>query len=176
MDKKRIGTLEVSALSLGCMGMTGFYGNTDREQCIQTIQTAFEQGISFFDTADNYGFGENESLVGAAIAPFREKVSIATKVGVVRSRETPNIVSINGAPEYIKKQCAISLKRLGVSTIDLYYLHHIDPNTPIEETIHAMAQLVAEGMVRHLGLGELSAENIRRANKVHPITAIQAEY
>ncbi|MBX9922858.1 MAG: aldo/keto reductase [Rhabdochlamydiaceae bacterium] len=176
MDKKRIGTLEVSALSLGCMGMTGFYGNADREQCTQTIQTAFEQGISFFDTADNYGFGENESLLGSAIAPFRGKVSIATKVGVVRNRETPNIVSINGMPEYIKKQCAISLKRLGVSTIDLYYLHHIDPNTPIEETVHAMAQLVAEGMVRHIGLGELSAENIRRAHKVHPITAIQAEY
>jgi len=156
--------------------MTGFYGNADREQCIQTIQTAFEQGISFFDTADNYGFGENESLLGAAIAPFRGKASIATKVGVVRNRETPNIVSINGTPEYIKKQCAISLKRLGISTIDLYYLHHIDPNTPIEETIHAMAQLVAKGMVRHIGLGELSAENIRRAHKVHPITAIQAEY
>ena len=176
MDKKRIGTLEVSALSLGCMGMTGFYGNADRERCIQTIQTAFEQGISFFDTADNYGFGENESLLGSAIAPFRKKVSIATKVGVVRNRETPNVVSINGTPEYIKKQCAISLKRLGISTIDLYYLHHIDPNTPIEETIHAMAQLVAEGIVRHIGLGELSAENIRRAHKVHPITAIQAEY
>ena len=176
MDKKRIGTLEVSALSLGCMGMTGFYGNADREQCIQTIQTAFEQGISFFDTADNYGFGENESLLGSAIAPFRGKVSIATKVGVVRNRETPNIVSINGTPEYIKKQCTISLKRLGISTIDLYYLHHIDPNTPIEETVHAMAQLVAEGMVRHIGLGELSAENIRRAHKVHPITVIQAEY
>ena len=176
MDKKRIGTLEVSALSLGCMGMTGFYGNADRERCIQTIQTAFEQGISFFDTADNYGFGENESLLGSAIAPFREKVSIATKVGVVRNRETPNVVSINGTPEYIKKQCTVSLKRLGVSTIDLYYLHHLDPNTPIEETIHAMAQLVAEGMVRHIGLGELSAANIRRAHTVHPITAIQAEY
>ncbi len=176
MDKKKLGTLEVSSLGLGCMGMTGFYGHADREKCIQTIQTAFEHGISFFDTADNYGFGSNEELVGSAVAPFRNKVSIATKVGVVRSRETPNIVSINGTAEYIKRQCAVSLKRLGVSTIDLYYLHHVDPNTPIEETIHAMAQLVAEGKVRHLGLGEISIKNIRAAHKVHPITAIQAEY
>lgn len=156
--------------------MTGFYGRVDRGQCLQTIQMAFEKGITFFDTADNYGFGENEVLVGAAVASFRENVSICTKVGVVRKRETPGIVTINGTPKYIKEQCAVSLKRLGVSTIDLYYLHHIDFNTPIEETIHAMAQLVAEGKVRYLGLGEMSAENIARAHKIHPITAVQAEY
>lgn len=176
MGKKRLGSLEVSNLALGCMGMTGFYGHVNREQCIQTIQRAFELGISLFDTADNYGFGANEELVGSAIAPFRDKVSIATKVGVVRSKEAPNRVSINGTAEYIKQQCTVSLKRLGVSVIDLYYLHHVDPNTPIEETIHAMTQLVAEGKVRHLGLGEISAENIRRAHKIHPITAVQAEY
>ena len=105
MDKKKVGELEVSALGLGCMGMTGFYGNAVKEQCIQTIQIAFEHGISFFDTADNYGFGDNEALVGAAVAPFRNKISIATKVGVVRNRKTPNIISINGTPEYIKQQC-----------------------------------------------------------------------
>lgn len=176
MDKKRLGTLEVSALGLGCMGMTGFYGHADREQCVQTIQTAFEQGVSFFDTADNYGFGENEVLLGEATAPFRNKVSIATKVGVVRSKENPSAVSINGKPEYIKNQCAASLKRLRVSTIDLYYLHHLDPHTPIEETMHAMAELVAEGKVRHIGLGEIGTENIRRAHKIYPITAIQAEH
>jgi len=176
MGKKRLGTLEVSALGLGCMGMTGFYGNADRDQCIQAILVAFEQGISFFDTADSYGFGDNEALVGTAVAPFRDKVCIATKVGVVRNRKDPNIVSINGTPEYIRQQCIASLKRLEVSTIDLYYLHHVDPNTPIEESILAMSQLVLEGKVLHIGLGEMSAEHIRRAHSVHPVTAIQAEY
>lgn len=176
MNKKQLGSLEISALGLGCMGMSGFYGEVDREQCFQTIQAAFELGITFFDTADNYGFGDNEILVGAAIAPFRNKVSIATKVGVVRKRETPNIFSINGSPEYIKQQCTASLRRLGISTIDLYYLHHIDPKTPIEQSIHAMAELVAEGKILHIGLGEMPAEYIRRAHKIHPITAIQIEY
>jgi aryl-alcohol dehydrogenase-like predicted oxidoreductase len=176
MNKKRLGTLEISALGLGCMGMSGFYGKADREQCFQTIQAAFEQGITFFDTADNYGFGDNEILVGAAIAPFRNKISIATKVGVVRKKETPNAFSINGSPEYIKQQCTASLKRLGLATIDLYYLHHIDPNTPIEDSIHAMAELVAEGKVLHIGLGEMPIEQIRRAHKIYPITAIQTEY
>lgn len=176
MDKKRIGKLEVSALGLGCMGMTGFYGTADRAECKRVIQTAFEKGISHFDTADNYGFGDNEVLLGEAIAPFRNKISIATKVGVVRSKENPSAVSINGKPEYIKNQCLISLKRLGVSTIDLYYLHHLDLHTPIEETMHAMTELVREGKIRYIGLGEVGTENIRRAHKVHPITAIQAEY
>lgn len=176
MDKKRIGDLEVSSLGLGCMGMTGFYGTANRDECKRVIQTALEKGVSLFDTADNYGFGENEVLLGEAIAPFRSKISIATKVGVVRSKENPSSVSINGRPEYIKNQCLISLKRLGVSTIDLYYLHHLDPHTPIEETIHAMAELVKEGKIRHIGLGEVGTENIRRAHKIHPITAVQAEY
>jgi aryl-alcohol dehydrogenase-like predicted oxidoreductase len=176
MDKKRLGTLEVSPLGLGCMGMTGFYGHAERVQCIQAIQAAYEQGVTFFDTADNYGFGENEALVGAAVASFRDRVCIATKVGVVRSRENPNRVAIDGSPDYIKQGCANSLKRLGISTIDLYYLHHVDPHTPIEESIEAMAQLVSQGKVRHIGLGEVSAENIRRAHRVHPIAAVQAEY
>lgn len=176
MNKKKLGSIEVSGLGLGCMGMTGFYGPAEREECIRAIQLAYEQGVTFFDTADNYGFGENESLVGSAIAPFRNHVMVATKVGVVRNRETPGVFSINGTPEYIKKQCTVSLKRLGVETIDLYYLHHLDPKTPIEKTIQAMAELIVEGKVRHIGLGEMSADAIRRAHKIHPITAVQAEY
>jgi len=174
MDKKRIGkTLEVSAFGLGCMGMTGFYGATDRKECEKVIQTAFEEGITLFDTADNYGFRENEELLGRAVAPFRDQVTIATKVGVFRNKDT---ISINGKPEYIKQQCMASLRRLDVSTIDLYYLHHLDPNTPIEETMYAMKELVREGKVRYIGLGEVGTENICRAHKIHPITAIQAEY
>ncbi len=176
MDLKRFGTLEVSSLGLGCMGMTGFYGSVHAERCHQTIQTALENGITLIDTADNYGFGDNETLVGAAIAPFRKQVRIATKVGVVRTREAPQIVSINGTRQYIKQRCVTSLKRLGVPAIDLYYLHHVDLSTPIEETISAMAELVCEGLVRHIGLCEMSIPYIRRAHAVHPITAIQAEY
>jgi len=167
--------LRVSPLGLGCMGMTGFYGHTDRDQCIHTIQTAVEEGITFLDTADCYGFGENERLVGSVIAPFRSNVCIATKVGVVRTRDSSSF-SINGSPNYIKESCKNSLRRLGVSVIDVYYLHHIDPQTPIEESIEAMAQLVAEGLVRSIGLGEMGAQYIRRAHAVHPITAVQAEY
>lgn len=176
MKQKKIGNLEVSALGLGCMGMTGFYGTTDQEACIKIIQTAFEKGITFFDTADNYGCGENEVLLGKAIAPFRDQVSIATKVGVVRSQQNPNTISINGKPEYIKSQCLKSLNSLGISTIDLYYLHHLDPHTPIEETMVALVELVKEGKIRYIGLGEVGSENIRKAHKIHPITAIQAEY
>ncbi|MBI5273740.1 MAG: aldo/keto reductase [Chlamydiales bacterium] len=164
MDLKRFRTFEASGLGLGCMGMTGFYGDVNKQQCIQAIQTALENDVTFLDTADNYGVGDNESLIGAAIALSRKKVCIATKVGVVRKKENPHIVSINGTPQYIKQQCVNSLKRLRVPVIDLYYLHHVDPNTPIEETIHAMSELVSEGLVRHLGLA------------VHPITAVQAEY
>ena len=176
MKSKMLGALEVSPLGLGCMGMTGFYGQVDQKQCVQAIHTAIENGITFLDTADNYGFGANETLVGTAIAAHPNKVSIATKVGVVTNKETPHLVSINGKAEYIKQQCANSLKRLGVSVIDLYYLHHLDRNTPIEETMHAMGRLVSEGLVRHIGLGEMGAQYIRRAHAVHPITAVQAEY
>lgn len=177
MDLKKFRTLEVSGLGLGCMGMTGFYGQVNQKQCIQAIQTAIENGITLLDTADNYGFGDNEVLLGSAIAPFRKKIRIASKVGVVAKKENPRMaVSINGTPQYIKQQCETSLKRLGVSVIDLYYLHHVDPNTPIEETIHAMAELVADGLVRHIGLYEMGAQYIRRAQAVHPITVVQAEY
>lgn len=176
MEKRNLKPLEVSALGLGCMGMTGFYGHANKDQCIQVIRTAFENGITFLDTADSYGFGGNEELVGAAIAPFRDNVRIATKVGVVRNRDTPNIVSINGTPDYIRQQCTSSLKKLGIPIIDLYYLHHIDPNTPIEDTIQAMAQLVTEGKIRHIGLGEMRTDDIRRAHAVHPICAVQTEY
>lgn len=176
MHKKKLGSLEVSPLGLGCMGMTGFYGKVDRDQCMKTIQAAFDNGISFFDTADNYGFGENEALVGAAIAPFRDQVSIATKVGVQLNRETPSSFAINGTKDYIKTQCLVSLKRLGIPAIDLYYLHHVDPKTPIEESIQAMADLVAEGKVLRIGLFEASLDHIRRAHEIHPITAVQAEY
>lgn len=157
------------------MGMTGFYGQVDKDQCIQTIQAAFDNGITYFDTADNYGFGDNESLVGEALGPYRKNVCLATKVGVVRNRENRN-VSINGTPQYVKQQCVTSLKRLNTSVIDLYYVHHPDPNTPIEETIHAIAELVNEGLVRHIGLCEMGIDNIRRAHAVHPIAAVQAEY
>ena len=173
---KKFRTLEVSGLGLGCMGMTGFYGIVNKDQCIETIQTALENGVTFLDTADNYGFGDNETLVGAAIVAHREKVCIATKVGVVLKKETPNVVSINGTPQYVKRQCVNSLKRLGVPVIDLYYLHHVDPNTPIEETISAMGELVSEGLVRHIGLCEMGVQYIRRAHAVHPITVVQAEY
>lgn len=176
MNNKRLGTLEVFSLALGCMGMTGFYGKANREECKNTIALAFESGITFFDTADNYGFGENEILLGQAIAPFRNKISVATKVGVVQSRESPNGVALNGTKKYIKEACTASLKRLNVSSIDLYYLHHVDPKTPVEVSVEAMAELVYEGKVRHVGLGETGEENIRRAHQVYPITAIQAEY
>lgn len=176
MQVKKLNTFEVSSIGLGCMGMTGFYGYVDPKQCCQTIHTAIENGITLLDTADNYGFGTNETLVGAAIAKVRNKVFIATKVGVVCDKATPHKVSINGTSQYIKQQCLNSLKRLGISVIDLYYLHHIDPNTPIEETIHAMGELVSAGYIRHIGLCEMEAQYIRRAHAVHPIAAIQAEY
>jgi aryl-alcohol dehydrogenase-like predicted oxidoreductase len=176
MELKRFRSLEVSGLGLGCMGMSGFYGKSNQKQCLESIRTAIENGVTFLDTADSYGFGENETLVGTSIAPFREQVSIATKVGVVRKKESPHVFSLNGKPQYVKQQCINSLKRLGVPIIDLYYLHHVDPNTPIEETIHAMAALIAEGLVRHIGLYEMEPQYIRRAHAVHPITAVQAEY
>lgn len=168
--------VHTGTLSLGCMAMTGFYGKRDRKQCLQTIQTAFENGISLFDTADSYGFGENEILLGEAIKPFAREVRIATKIGVVRTKEHPERFSIKGTPQYVKQQCYKSLKCLGVSVIDLYYLHHVDPHTPIEETLGAMSKLVSEGLVRHVGVYEMSVNDIRRAHAVHPLKAVQAEY
>lgn len=176
LPKRKLGQLEVSALSLGCMGMSEFYGPADQGRCIQTIHEAYAKGITFFDTADMYGSGENEKLVGKAIKPFRNKVMLATKFGIVRKADDPHFREINGKPAYIKQQCETSLKRLGVERIDLYYQHRLDPNTPIEETVGAMAELVKEGKIAHIGLSEADVDTIRRASSVYPITALQTEY
>ena len=177
METRTLGTqgLEVSALGLGCMGMSEFYGRTDESEAIATIRRALELGVTFLDTADMYGWGANERLVGKAIEGRREDVVLATKFGNVRG---PNgeYLGIDGSPAYVRSACEASLERLGVETIDLYYQHRVDLQTPIEETVGAMAELVQEGKVRHLGLSEAAPDTIRRAHAVHPITALQTEY
>ena len=177
METRILGTqgLEVSALGLGCMGMSEFYGRADEGEAIATIRRALELGVTFLDTADMYGWGANERLVGKAIEGRREDVVLATKFGNVRG---PNgeYLGIDGSPAYVHSACEASLQRLGVETIDLYYQHRVDLQTPIEETVGAMAELVQEGKVRHLGLSEAAPATIRRAHAVHPITALQSEY
>lgn len=175
MKQRKLGELEVSAIGLGCMGMSDFYGQASETEAIEVINYALDNGINFLDTADMYGPFTNEKLVGKAIKGKRDKVIIATKFGNVRS-EDGKFLGVNGTPAYVKEACENSLKRLGVDHIDLYYQHRVDNNTPIEETIQAMADLVKEGKVRYLGMSEAAVETIKRAAKIHPITALQTEY
>jgi aryl-alcohol dehydrogenase-like predicted oxidoreductase len=168
--------LEVSALGLGCMGMSGMYGVADEAEAISTIHQAIDLGVTFLDTADAYGSGHNETLIGKAIADRRDKVIIATKFGLSDISKGGYTIPVNGRPEYVRSACEASLQRLGIDTIDLYYQHRVDPTTPIEETVGTMAELVQEGKVRFIGLSEASAPTIRRAHAVYPITALQSEY
>ena len=177
MKKRTLGNeLEVSAIGLGCMGMSFAYGAADEKESLATIDRALELGVNFLDTADIYGPYTNEELVGKALKSRRDKFVLATKFGIVRQTENYGISGVNGRPEYVREAVDASLKRLQIDVIDLYYLHRVDPDTPIEETVGAMARLIEDGKIRHIGLSEASAVTIRRAAKVHKVTALQSEY
>lgn len=177
MKQRKLGNqgLMVSELGLGCMGMSEFYGTPDENEAIATIHRALELGVTFLDTADMYGVGHNEELLSKAIQDRRDQVILATKFGNVRGSDG-SFLGVNGKPDYVRSACEASLKRLGIEVIDLYYQHRVDPNTPIEETVGAMAELVQQGKVRYLGLSEAAPATIRRAQAVYPISALQTEY
>jgi aryl-alcohol dehydrogenase-like predicted oxidoreductase len=178
VERRRLGAegLEVAAIGLGCMGMSEFYGTADETEAIATIHRALDLGVTLLDTADMYGPYTNEDLVRRAIAGRREEVVLATKFGIVRDADDPSRRGVEGRPDYVRKAIEGSLGRLGVDHVDLYYQHRVDPNTPIEDTVGAMAELVREGKVRYLGLSEAAPDTIRRAHAVHPISALQTEY
>lgn len=168
--------VKLSAIGLGCMGMSEFYGPADEKESMKVLHRAVDLGINFFDTADSYAAGKNEELVGKALKPYRDQVIIASKFGIQRDPNNVQARIICGTPEYVREACDASLKHLGLEQIDLYYQHRIDPNVPIEETFGAMAELVKEGKVKYLGVSEASPDTIRRANQVHPLSAVQMEY